>query len=281
MDNEELKKYEQRWLDGSGQRYMKDGTTIRCQGISPRKLRELRESSKNPSLAPDEAWPEAQCVHAAVPGSYACRFHTAKEQKRSYSTILEYMPCDLAEIVAALLEDPEYISRQLEIRALQGRVAQLYKELDKHEAIDGSAVSKIRDALREIIGSGDVVRGIETIEGILNSIDSTRGIWLEIRKLVDTIQALTRTEVASIQAMRSIATAEQIMALVEGIASTFVDLIEEYVKPNDPELAYLLVKEFVSEVRRMTNADKAEKLLQSYSAPALMPEIVEKALEDE
>ena len=74
--------HEKRWNEASGIRYMSDGLTHRCQGISKTRLRRARieQNKEDPKLYPsDDFWPECQCGKPAMmtPGAglYACKFH--------------------------------------------------------------------------------------------------------------------------------------------------------------------------------------------------------------
>lgn len=249
-----------RFGEGSGERYMADGITVRCQAVSRAYLKRIREECGNPDLSSSDVWPNGQCHRPAEPGAFLCKFHGGHSPAIYRRAVIQYMPIDLARIVDALLEDPDYLSRRLEICLLQGRITQLYRELSEGGRPNRSVIAEINSAV-EMIQNGSVEEGISVIRSALERRASEGEIWKEIMALIDLLQSVTRTEVRSLYTLRAMASAEQVMALVEGIASVFIGLVKRYVAPNDYRLAERLSNGFIHELRLLTNARLGPKTI--------------------
>lgn len=269
-----------RFREGLGQRYMADDITVRCQGVSRAYLRRKRQETNNPHLTANDVWPEGQCTKPAVPGTFLCKYHGGESPSVNRRAVIQYMPIDLATIVDELMSEPEYLSRHLEIRSLQARIAQLYRELSEGGRFSRATTTKVNTAV-EMIENGSVEEGIDLIRIALRDNQAEREIWDEIRKTIDLIQSLTRTEVNSLQVLRTMASAEQVMALVEGIATAFIGLIKERVVPHDRRLADGLTIDFIRELRRLTNARLGPKAVSMLGqGTEVQPEEVEVVYDD-
>lgn len=242
---------EKRFREGLGKKYQRDGITIRCQAVSKDKMRKLRVERGNLELTPDEAWPEAQCVRTAEPGAFVCHFHggdSVSIDKRG--RLLGVLPIDLQEKVRILQANPDYINREMQIWEILGMNAQLY---EKMEGLGGGPDSfeKILDGLSMIEG-GQIAKGVEGIREIVLSEKSQRELRDELRTNMNLLSGLTKVQVSTAKELKTMATTDQVMNLVEGVVDDFISIVKDLI--TDRTLADRLVDRFVRSVRLRLNA---------------------------
>lgn len=223
---------ERRFHEGLGERYMKgDPTTVRCQATSKTKLRKFREERGNPDLTSDDLWPEAQCGWPAVNGTYACDLHNgkSKEVATRKTSVFEYMPVDLRAIAESFVNNPELFSRYTEIIQMMTRTAQLFDDLKYGLGAEGFWES-IQDGLKQI-SEGDIVSGSELIGDALHRSQNEHEIWDEIRENAVIIDKLTRTQFSIEKDLQTMATREQLFAMVGNLATTAINAFEQATAP--------------------------------------------------
>lgn len=248
---------EKRFRDGLGERYLRDDITIRCQAVSKTKLRKFRIEKGNMELTSDDAWPEGQCVRAANTGTFLCSLHGGKSvgivKKNPTIAIL---PIDLQEKIQILMENPDYINREMQIWEILAMNAQLYERLG--EVGGGEATfDDIFDCLVMIEG-GQIMDGLRRIREILASEKAQREIRDEIRANMSLLKELTRTQVSTAKELRTMATTDQVMALTEGIVDDFITNVKDVVE--DKKISDKLIDNFVRAVKLRLNARIAPKM---------------------
>jgi hypothetical protein len=242
---------ERRYRENSGQRYLRDGISIRCQAVSKTNLRRIRVERGDLELTTSDIWPEGQCDKGAVPGTFGCKFHGGKSIVASGKSISRGMiPLDLQEKIEILQQNPDYINREFEIWQLLGMNAQLHERM---EELGGGPDSyeKILVGLNMIRG-GDIENGIKGIQKIIESEFSQREIRDELRININLLKELTKVQVSTAKELKTMATTDQVMAMVEGIVDDFITIVKDLVV--DRTLADRLVDRFVRAVKLRMNA---------------------------
>lgn len=244
---------EQRWREAKGQRYCRDGVTIRCQAVSKTNLRKARVEQGNLELTSSDVWPEGQCIFAAEPGTYLCHFHggsTRAIEKRGSAVMLGMIPIDMREKIEILQQNPDYINREMQIWELLAMNAQLYERM---EELGGGPDSfeKILDGLAMIEG-GNIANGVKGIRDIVLSERSQRELRDELRTNMNLLKEMTKVQVSTAKELKTMATTDQVMNLVEGVVDDFITIVKDIIV--DKVTADRLVDRFVRAVRLRLNA---------------------------
>jgi hypothetical protein len=255
-----LTKTEIRWRDGTNTtRYLKDGETIRCQAVAKQKLRAIRVqrgySEDDTTITADEVWPEAQCEHPAVPGKLVCggrAGHGGNSMSVPYhDLLLGSMPVDLREKMEILMDNPEILSRRLEMVELSARNLQLFEEMRDSEKAGSDLDSKLREAMK-FLKSGDYTKASNSLQEVLEYKGTQQKRWDEIRANTVILKDLSRTETNTIQAFRQMISSEQFLGALMGIADAVKDAVEKYI--NEPTVRNEVIGHVYSSIRRLTNA---------------------------
>ncbi len=260
---------EKRFRDGKGKQYLRDGITIRCQAVSKTNLRRMRVERGDLNLTSDDVWPEGQCPLAAEPGQFGCNFHGGGSALKSGRNVaLDVIPIDLRQKIEILQQNPDYINREMQIWEILGMNAQLYERMGE---LGGGPDSyeKILDGLN-MIANGNQAKGIEAIREIILSEQSQRELRDEIRINTTLLGNLTKIQVSTAKELKTMATTDQVMAMVEGIVDDFITIVKDVIP--DKTTADRLVDRFVRAVRLRLNARIAtpviEEVVESNGIPA-------------
>lgn len=241
---------ERRFRENTGERYMKDGLTIRCQAVSKSKLRKWREDYNDPEATPDDTWPETQCGKSAEEGHFACKYHGGEtpRYKKPPRSVLDVLPADLAAKMEMVMQNPDYISRKEDILLLKVRQLQLLEELE--DDVGGEeAWGMVAEGLVELRKGNEFI-GQGLIEDALEMSKNQREIWEEIYKGTDVIKNLTNTQVKTAKELRLMATNEQIHNLMANIYETLMEQAKIYI--NDPEKREQFLRSFVGHFRQLS-----------------------------
>lgn len=229
---------EKRFLEGSGQKYLADGRTIRCQAVSNTKLMKLR-AERDDYTSPSEAfWPDAQCSLRAVPGAFVCKFHGGAALIKRGVKLLDTVPLDLADKIQRLSENPSYLSSREEILLMQARVWQLVEKLDSDEFGSEEAWEMVGLAIRRL-RKGDITSAIEFLEKALEHTTLERETWREIKSTTETLSALRTAQTKTIKEMRMWASMEQVTNLVLNIQQIITDAGEKFIDDDRTRTRYL------------------------------------------
>lgn len=240
---------EHRWREGSGERYLSDGMTIRCQGVSKTRLRLRREELDNPDLTSDDVWPDLQCTRAAEPNTFTCKYHGGRSLNIRYNSILDFTPDGtMRDILDNLLQAEDYISRRDEIRVLQLREAQLMRELNNVGGIE--AWESVLDAV-DLIRAGDIERGVQLIQGTATSRYLDIETWRELRETIKLISSVSKGEVANAEKLQMMASPERVTSAFERIYMSIRTALDLYVK--DEEIVKQVLLHVAAEIRKLTN----------------------------
>lgn len=237
-------------MANTGERYLSDGVTVRCQGVSKGRLRERREQTGNYDLTSDDVWPELQCIRAALPGAYACKWHGgASIGAQNHHIIPAAIPDAIREKVEILLRNPDYINRHQEIVFLQAR----WMELVEDTAIAGGGKEAWEQVLEatDLIEKGQVARGVDMIRRIADNPAYISEVWDEIRATMKHLESMTRTQVTTAQTLGQMMTAEQTMSLIEQIFESNLRLVEKHIK--DPTVAKNFLLDLAGELRKFAD----------------------------
>lgn len=223
-------KIERRFREGRGQRYLRDGFTPRCHKVSSQKLRAIRARENRPDLTADEAWPEAQCSHSAVPGYLLCRIHLKglAKIKMKPKDMLDWLPIDMQEKMRIIMDNPQVLSRQFEMHQLIARILVLYDKLNNKEALGRYALSNLREGLK-MIHEGDTVKGSALIEDVIESRTIERETYDEIYQAMSLLKDMTRVEVSSMKDLKLMLSYDQMVAGLLGVADALSAALKEYV----------------------------------------------------
>lgn len=255
-----LGKLESRFRSGSGEKYLRDGITIRCQAVSKTNLRRIRTEQKNLELTSDDVWPEGQCPFAAIPGSFGCNFHGGVKalEATGRSVSLGVLPLDLQQKIEILQRNPDYISREMQIWEIIGMNAQLR---EKEAELGGGP--ETYDAVLwglSMIEEGQIELGLKAIKEAMLAEKAQREVRDEIRTNIKMLADLTKVQVSTAKELKTMATTDQVMALVEGIVDDFIQIVKDVV--GDKTIADRLVDRFVRAVKLRLNARIAPKMEQ-------------------
>lgn len=214
-----MKTTEKRFTDGIGERYMSDGKRIRCQAVAKNQVRQWREEHNDTETPIEELFPECQCGREAVIGQYVCRWHGGQSPRRVNPprTIIDTMPAEFAEKFRVIAEDPDYISRRDDILLMKTRQWELLEELSQQVGSE-EAWASIHEGIRNI-KRGEIIAGTRMIEEALDSYSAKDKVWREIRQVENVLKDLTNTQVKTAKELQSMATTEQITALITNILS--------------------------------------------------------------
>lgn len=223
---------ERRFRDGTDKtRYLADGLTIRCQAVSKTKLREIQEREQNFALTPDDVWPEAQCFHAAVQGKLVCGGrggHGGGSSSVPTYDMLDFMPIDMRDMMREIIDNPQLLSRRIEIAQLVARIRVLYQRLADNEALGMASVDDIRTGLNKI-EKGDIAAGKAMIQAALDAKRAEKEVQQELYVILPLLKDMTRTEMSTLKDMQQIITFDQMVAALLGIADTLKEALEEHV----------------------------------------------------
>jgi hypothetical protein len=193
---------EKRWREASGERYLKNGVTFRCQAVSKTRLRLRREETGNPELTAEDVWPHLQCIRAALEGVYLCKYHGGMSSGMKKHSVLAFASGSLQETLSILLESPDYLSTKKEILLMRAYIWKLVQEL---EGLGGAAVwGSILSAV-DIIEGGDIAKGARIIREAAESRKLDQETLNEIRNTTKVLQGLTNTEVTSAEKLQTMA----------------------------------------------------------------------------
>lgn len=222
-------KPEERFTEGSGERYMKDGR-IRCHGMARSRVRAWREEHQDWDTPTDDLWPEMQCHMAAEEGFFVCRLHGGKTPTTVAPprTMIDAMPVDLANKFRVIMENPDYISRKEQIVLAQARQWELLEEL-KQTAGSEEAWGMVHEAY-VLLKKGEDIQAKLMLEDALDHTKRHREVWEEVYRTDKVLVDLTNTQVKTAKEMRQMATTEQILRLMQGIENVVIAAGKQYIK---------------------------------------------------
>lgn len=234
MAQQQMTISERRFREGKGVHYLKNGS-IRCHAISKTKVRAWRLEHNDEETPTQELWPDCQCGRAALPGLFLCKYHgglTRKAGNKNPKSILDVVPVDLRNKLKTLFDSPDYISRKQDILLLKARQWELLENLNS--TLGGQdAWELVHDAIEQL-RSGEVDVAETLLEQATDSIRQEKEIWDEVYRAETIIKDLTTAEVKNAKELRSMVTAEQVMALVSKIYDTIAESLEKYIEdPKD------------------------------------------------
>ena len=229
---------EKRWREKSGQQYLADGISVRCQAISKGQARKWRLENDDYETPTDELWPECQCTHGALPGAFVCFWHGGKSKLAQKARgIVDVVPYDLGEKIKILLDDPYYISRREDIALLRARQYELLESLQETLGSE-EAWGTVDDALYELMRGNDEIAA-EMLKKALQSTKDTKHVWDEMYKLENVLKDMTGTEVKTAKEMRTMATAEQVGRLMSRMYDILMYGAEKYIDNKQQQTAFL------------------------------------------
>lgn len=240
---------EQRYRDGLGHRFLQNGVTVRCQGVSKTKIRQLRITRNDPDLTSDDVWPEAQCIKSAEPDKLLCKFHGGRTPNEGKRRISDFMPLDLREKYEIFEKNPDIINRYIELAQLQARNASLFEQYE--DLVLGEEAYETVTEARRLLARGDVVDAGHLLDIALQDAKSEREIWDELRKNMDLVDKLTRTQFSIEKELKTLATREQVTALMNGLFDAVVKAVEANV--GDKDIANRILVQFGGAARQLAN----------------------------
>lgn len=218
---------ERRFNEGSGVRFMLDGKTIRCQGVSKTRLRKLREERGDWDSPAEDFWPEAQCGKPAEPGSFVCKYHGGQSPRRVPRDVMELVPINLREKLEVVLDNPSYLDRSSDIYLLEARKWELLERLSEHPGRQ-EAWGMVSEAYHELM-RGNLLEAESLISEALKHSDAEKEIWQEIVGLAGSQQTIASTQVKVMKELKLMITMEQVMYLISVVQRALKEATERYI----------------------------------------------------
>jgi hypothetical protein len=244
-----ISKPEVRFKEGSGIQFLDNGK-IRCHALARSRMREYREKFNDYDTPADDLWPECQCGLAAEEGQYTCRYHGGLTPRRVNPprTMLDVMPLEMAEKFKAVMDSPEYISRKDDINLIRTRIVMLLEELS-NEADSEEAWGNVSEALLKL-RKGDIVKATEYLEEALRTTKNKDKVWKEIYQTEKLLGELTVTQIKTAKELQSMATVEQVNALISTLLHVILNGAQNYIA--DPMLRMDFTRTIVREIQQLT-----------------------------
>lgn len=228
---------EQRYREGSGERFLKNGE-VRCQAISKGQMRRYREEHEDWDTPSADLWPECQCVKAAIPGTFVCYYHGGGgREKLPVKNVLDVIPLDLREKVELLMGDPNYISHREDIAILRARQWELLQQLE--ERSDGEETwGLVSEALYELRHSNED-SAAKLLEQALKTVDDGKNLWKEYYTVEKLVSDNKMAEVKTAKELQSMATAEQVGRLMNRVYEVLTSGAEKYIEDKHAQSGFL------------------------------------------
>lgn len=241
---------EQRFKEAEGQRYLGNGK-VRCQGCSKTKVKMLRIQYGDPTLRPDDLWPEAQCSWPAVEGTFACELHGGKSPNAVKKTPDEWLPFDLREKIEVIRENKDVLfNRDNEIAQLVARNAQLHESMD--ELVLGvEAYSTLVEA-KKALDNSDITAAKFLLGIALQDMRTEREVQAELRENIKLIDKLTITQFNIRKDLKLMATIDQVRNLLHGMYQAFERIAIEFIP--DEKLRSKAIFQYATHMRELANA---------------------------
>jgi hypothetical protein len=247
-----------RFKEGSGERFLENGA-MRCHALARSKIRAWREAYDDYDTPTELLWPECQCGLGAEDGQFVCRFHGGKSPrtKNPPRSILDVMPLDMAQKFRAVMESSDYISRKDDIILFKTRIMMLLEDLDQ-EASSEEAWASVHEALVKL-QQGDTLNAIEYLKYAISAKINKQEIWQEIHKAEKMLSDLTTTQVRTAKELQSMATAEQVNALITSILQIIMSGATEYI--SDPMQRSEYTRRIVRELQEVTGTTAQQMVI--------------------
>lgn len=247
-----------RFNEGTGERFMQDGTSVRCQCRSKSRLKKYcpPDTELNAylrALDKDAYWPEAQCGWPAQPNTFMCKKHGggSSHALKTSKDLLDYLPGYMAEKIKMFMGRPDLLDRSFEIRQLQARNIELYERQKTGAALGGESRIALWRALK-LMEKGNVQDGIKRATDVLKALDEEEASFNEIRTNMVLMKDMTRTHVATAKDLQQIITIDVFIGTLVAIADIIAKAVEKYI--HDRRTGELLVAEVQSGITGLLNA---------------------------
>lgn len=241
---------EERFRDNTGERYLKNGK-VRCQACSKTKIKQLRIEREDPSLRPDDLWPDAQCTWPAIEGTLNCELHGGRSTNTTKRTLAEWMPLDLREKIQALEQNKDQLfNRDNEIAQLIARNAQLYETLD--DLVLGVEGYTALIEAKKHLASGDVAAAMTLLTIVLRDSRTEREVHAEMRENIKLIDKLTITQFNIRKDLKLMATIDQVRNLLHGMYQAFERIAIEFI-PDEKHRSRAIFQ-YATHMRELANA---------------------------
>jgi len=252
-------KPEQRFKAESGTRFLVNGK-IRCHGLAKSKMRQWREEFEDYETPTDELWPECQCHKPAVEGQFVCSYHGGLTPRvvNAPRTILDVMPMDMAEKYRAVMQSPDYISRKDDINLVQVRIMMLMEDLQK-EADSEEMWGLIKEAIVKI-EHGDTLNALDYLQRASKSRDNKKEVWKEFYQAEKLLADLTTTQMKTAKDLQSMATVEQVSALMATLITMINSGAQAYI-PNPTDRSKF-TRTIAEEIQRLMGTTPKEMIVE-------------------
>jgi hypothetical protein len=227
---------EQRFLEGSGVKYMQNGN-VRCQALSNSQMRRWRMAHNDYDTPNEDLWPECQCPNASTPGLYVCRFHGGLRQRKDIKSIADVMPFDLGEKFKVLLEDPAYISNRENIALLRARQWELLEQ-QADQVGNPEAWGIVSNALHEL-RRGNEQTAERMLEDALQSANNEHKAWEEMYRLETLLKDMKSAEVKTAATLKTMATAEEVGRLVARVYEILTSGAQKFIEDKHQQSYFL------------------------------------------
>lgn len=243
---------ERRFREGLGERYLKTNPNkVRCQGCSKTKLRLLRQKYQDPTLSPDDLWPEAQCEWGALEGAFLCNLHGGATTTIRKRTIEEFMPLDLREKFETFRDNnSELLNRASEIAQFKARNAELYESLDSDLVLGEEAYAAVAEA-RKLLLKSEIVAAAALLDIALSDRRTEKEVWNEIRSNVTQINAMTTTYLNVLKEFKLMTPLEQMSGFLDGFFRGIQLLVKSHI--HDPHDQAEFMRQIGQMIRDLTN----------------------------
>lgn len=249
---------EQRFKEKSGVQFLKDGR-VRCHALAKSRIRKWREAYEDEDTPTDDLWPECQCGRAAEEGQFVCYFHGGVTPRRVNPprTMLDVMPIEMAEKFRAIMDNPDYISRKDDINLIKTRVMMLLEELNE-EASSEEAWGLVHEA-RVKLKKGDPLNALDYLERAIKTTENKDKVWKEIMQTEKLLGDLTTTQMKTAKELQSMATVEQVNALIATMINLIAAGAQNYIP--DPMIRSNFTRTIVAEIQKLMGTTPQKMLI--------------------
>jgi hypothetical protein len=138
----------------------------------------------------------------------------------------DFIKDDLKDKYRTFAEDPELFNMRHTASLMQARNAELLEDLSEGALSHPKKVESLRKGL-DLIEAGDPIKGSKIIREVIDSLDSERLAWEEIRKNSTVFKDVTNAEINRVKEMRLAMNQDQVFSLIERLGDLVVKAVTE------------------------------------------------------
>lgn len=197
------------------------------------------------------------CKNQAIEGNTACRFHMTRRTpaeeiifKNPSSVFYRLRDGDFRELFEAALESKDMLANTDSIALFMARMGHLMKVWEEFDGEDVSysigRVKTLKAALEYAVREDEepdqerIVRIAKALLGAVEIVEGDRRLWEDMRNTAYLLDKLRGSERQRIVAAHSTLSIEEAMAMMEALASGFLDAVDRYITDHKQRNEILL-----------------------------------------